>query len=112
MPRPWAWRTALRLEARVAPAGGTIARDAAGSRFDKAGIAISYVSKLLGHASLAMTTRYFTTTRRELHRVMDQFGAHRAENSAEILLTGADDAQSVVSQPEQTSPSKFRPDQE
>ena len=84
-------------------------RHEAGSRFDEAGVPVNHVSKLLGHASLATTTRYLNTTRRELHRVMDQFEAHRAENLAQTLHTGTEDAQAVVREPEQTPASKFKP---
>ena len=84
-------------------------RHEAGSRFDEAGIPINYVSKLLGHASLATTTRYLNTTRRELHRVMDQFEAHRAENLAQSLHTPSEDAQDVVRESDHTPASKSKP---
>ncbi len=41
-----------------------------GSRFDEAGVPVSYVSKILGHASLSTTTRYLNIQRRGLHLAM------------------------------------------
>ena len=84
-------------------------RHEAGSRFDEAGVPTNYVSKLLGHASLTTTTRYLNINRRGLHRAMQQLEDHRAENLAQSLHTGSEDAQDVVREPEQTPAQKSKP---
>jgi integrase len=48
-------------------------RHEAGSRFEEAGIPITYVSKILGHTNLTTTSRYLNIHRRELHRMMQRF---------------------------------------
>jgi integrase len=40
------------------------------SRYEQAGVPVSTVSKLLGHASLTTTTTYLNTLRRELKRAV------------------------------------------
>lgn len=59
-------------------------RHEAGSRFEEAGIPITYVSKLLGHTNLTTTSRYLNIHRRELHRMMQRFEASRNGSSAAV----------------------------
>jgi integrase len=67
-----AWRSACE---RIGLAGFQLRdlRHEAGSRFEEAGIPITYVSKLLGHTNLTTTSRYLNIHRRELHRMMQRF---------------------------------------
>jgi len=46
-------------------------RHEAASRYEQAGVPVSTVSKLLGHANLTTTTTYLNTLRRELHRAVE-----------------------------------------
>ena len=48
-------------------------RHEAASRFEEAGVSITYVSKLLGHTNLTTTSRYLNIHRRGLHRAMAQY---------------------------------------
>lgn len=80
-------------------------RHEAGSRFDEAGIAINYVSKLLGHTNLTTTTRYLNIQRRELHRAMEKLETHQAA-VAQRLHTEKEDAQANVSSSEDSPPAK------
>jgi integrase len=52
-------------------------RHEAGSRFEEAGVAVVYVSKLLGHTNLSTTSRYLNIHRRGLHAAMEKLEAHR-----------------------------------
>jgi site-specific recombinase XerD len=58
------------------------ARDAAaltgqaGSRFEEAGVPVSYTSKILGHTNLNTTSRYLNIRRRRLHEAMRKLEAH------------------------------------
>ena len=54
-------------------------RHEAGSRFDEAGVPISYVSKLLGHTNLMTTSRYLNIHRRGLQAAMQKLEQHQAE---------------------------------
>ena len=67
-----AWRSACE---RIGLGGFQLRdlRHEAGSRFEEAGIPITYVSKLLGHTNLTTTSRYLNIHRRELHRMMQRF---------------------------------------
>ena len=47
-------------------------RHEAASRFEEAGVPVSHVSKLLGHGSLATTTRYLSRTRRMIHQAVQK----------------------------------------
>ena len=75
-------RTAWNRAARAAGLKGFQLRDLrheAGSRFDEAGVPISYVSKLLGHTNLSTTSRYLNIHRRGLQAAMQK--ARRASAS-------------------------------
>jgi integrase len=61
-------------------------RHEAGSRFEEAGIPITYVSKLLGHTNLT-TSRYLNIHRRELHRTMQRFEESRGVAAAPVAQT-------------------------
>ena len=43
------------------------------SRFDEAGMAISFVSAMLGHTNLTTTSRYLNVHRRGLHMAMQKY---------------------------------------
>ncbi len=62
-------------------------RHEAGSRFEEAGIPITYVSKLLGHTNLTTTSRYLNIHRRELHRMMQRFEEFRGVAAAPVAQT-------------------------
>jgi len=66
-------------------------RHEAGSRFEEAGIPITYVSKLLGHTNLTTTSRYLNIHRRELHRMMQRFEASRNVPRGEVAQPLHDD---------------------
>lgn len=53
-------------------------RHEAASRFDEAGVAIVYVSWLLGHSNLSTTSRYLNIHRRGLHLAMQKLEDSRA----------------------------------
>jgi integrase len=53
-------------------------RHEAASRFDEAGVAIVYVSSLLGHSNLSTTSRYLNIHRRGLHLAMRKMEDSRA----------------------------------
>jgi integrase len=57
-------------------------RHEAGSRFDEAGVATNYVSKILGHTNLTTTSRYLNIHRRGLHLAMEKLEQHRAAQTA------------------------------
>ena len=48
-----------------------------GSRFDEAGVPVSYTSKILGHSNLGTTSRCLNIHRRGLHDAMQKLEAHR-----------------------------------
>lgn len=52
-------------------------RHEAGSRFDEAGVPISYTSKILGHSNLNTTSRYLNIHRRGLQEAMQKLESHR-----------------------------------
>jgi integrase len=52
-------------------------RHEAGSRFDEAGVPISYTSKILGHSNLNTTSRYLNIHRRGLQDAMQKLEGHR-----------------------------------
>jgi len=53
-------------------------RHEAASRFDEAGVAIVYVSPLLGHTNLSTTSRYLNINRRGLHLAMQKLEESQA----------------------------------
>ena len=83
-------------------------RHEAGSRFEEAGMPISYVSALLGHTNLTTTSRYLNINRRELHRVMQRFEESRQSKPefAQSLHKQTDPAPAVVQQPARATPLK------
>jgi len=83
-------------------------RHEAGSRFDEAGVPIIYVSNLLGHSSLATTSRYLNINRRGLHLAMQKFEESRKnrESVAHALHTAEKPAQAVVRDSLQSNPTK------
>ena len=52
-------------------------RHEAGSRFEEAGVSITFVSKILGHTNLTTTSRYLNIHRRGLHAAMEKLEQHR-----------------------------------
>jgi hypothetical protein len=52
-------------------------RHEAGSRFDEAGVPISYTSRILGHTNLNTTSRYLNIHRRGLQDAMQKLEQHR-----------------------------------
>jgi integrase len=52
-------------------------RHEAGSRFEEAGVALTVVSKILGHTNLTTTSRYLNIHRRGLHAAMEKLEQHR-----------------------------------
>jgi integrase len=73
-------RTAWNNAATAAGLKGFQLRDLrheAGSRFDEAGVPISYVSKILGHTNLSTTSRYLNIHRRGLQAAMQKLEEHR-----------------------------------
>jgi integrase len=70
-------------------------RHEAGSRFEEAGVPISYVSKILGHTKLTTTSRYLNIHRRGLHAAMEKLEAHRPA-VAHALHRDEKDAQANV----------------
>jgi len=62
-------------------------RHEAGSRFEEAGIPITYVSKILGHTNLTTTSRYLNIHRRELHRMMQRYEEARANRQSDDAQT-------------------------
>ena len=52
-------------------------RHEAGSRFEEAGVPVTFVSKTLGHTNLTTTSRYLNIHRRGLHAAMEKLEAHR-----------------------------------
>jgi integrase len=80
-------------------------RHESGSRFDEAGVPISYVSKLLGHTNLTTTSRYLNIHRRGLHSAMAKLEAHR-ESVAQALHTEEREPQASVQEKDSVSPAK------
>ena len=86
-------------------------RHEAASRFEEAGIPITYVSKLLGHTNLTTTSRYLNIHRRELHRMMQRFEEFRGVAAAPVAQTlHNDDSRplAVVSSTDTTPASQSR----
>ena len=52
-------------------------RHEAGSRFEEAGVPVTFVSKILGHTNLSTTSRYLNIHRRGLHAAMEKLEQHR-----------------------------------
>jgi integrase len=80
-------------------------RHEAGSRFDEAGVPISYTSKILGHTNLNTTNRYLNIHRRGLQEAMHKLEEHRPA-VAQPLHTGGNDAPADVQSSPDASPSK------
>jgi integrase len=70
-------------------------RHEAASRFDEAGVPISYTSKLLGHSNLTTTSRYLNVHRRGLHSAMEKLEQH-IPAVAQPLHSNGKDAQASV----------------
>jgi hypothetical protein len=72
-------------------------RHEAGSRFDEAGVATNYVSKILGHTNLTTTSRYLNIHRRGLHLAMEKLEQHRAAHTtvAQSLHNDGDSTQAL-----------------
>jgi len=83
-------------------------RHETGSRFDEAGVPIIYVSNLLGHSSLATTSRYLNINRRGLHLAMQKFEESRKNRKsvAHALHTAEKPAQAVVNDSLQSKSTK------
>jgi len=82
-------------------------RHEAGSRFDEAGVPVSYTSKILGHSNLGTTSRYLNIHRRGLHDAMQKLEAHRP-SVAQPLHTEEEDAPANV-QPSSEPPDSKSP---
>jgi hypothetical protein len=67
----------------------------AGSRFDEAGVPISYTSKILGHSNLNTTSRYLNIHPRGLQDAMQKLESHPPA-VAQALRTQAENAQAIV----------------
>lgn len=65
-------------------------RHEAGSRFDEAGVPVSYTSKILGHSNLNTTSRYLNIHRRGLQEAMQKLEGHRP-SVAQPLHTAQED---------------------
>ena len=105
-----AWRTAC-SKAGISGFQLRDLRHEAGSRFEEAGIPITYVSKLLGHTNLTTTSRYLNIHRRELHRMMQRFDTARKERDDAVAqgLHKADSHQLAVVPEQGTMPAKRNP---
>ena len=93
-------RTAWNRAARAAGLKGFQLRDLrheAGSRFDEAGVPISYVSKLLGHTNLSTTSRYLNIHRRGLQAAMQKLEEHRPAVAQALHKSAVDTPASVPS---------------
>jgi integrase len=93
-------------------------RHEAGSRFDEAGVPISYTSRILGHSNLMTTSRYLNTHRRGLHIAMQTLERHREQQEqgreqqkrvAQSLHTADASAPANVAAHEQAPASKQLP---
>jgi integrase len=82
-------------------------RHEAGSRFDEAGVPISYTSKILGHSNLNTTSRYLNIHRRGLHDAMQKLEGHRPA-VAQALHTAPQDTPADV-QPAEGAPAGNSP---
>ena len=70
-------------------------RHEAGSRFEEAGVPVTFVSKILGHTNLTTTSRYLNIHRRGLHAAMQKLEQHRPA-VAQPLHKAEKDAQADV----------------
>jgi integrase len=78
-------------------------RHEAGSRFEEAGVAVTVVSKILGHTNLTTTSRYLNIHRRGLHAAMEKLEQHRPA-VAQPLHNKQKDAQAGVPSPDTSAP--------
>ena len=78
-------------------------RHEAGSRFEEAGVPLTYVSTLLGHTNLTTTSRDLNIQRRELHRQMQRFEETRQNKTgfAQGLHKETDQTPAVVQRPDE-----------
>ena len=74
-------------------------RHEAGSRFEEAGVPVTFVSKILGHTNLTTTSRYLNIHRRGLHAAMEKLEQHRPA-VAQPLHKAGEDTQADVSSPD------------
>ena len=65
-------------------------RHEAGSRFDEAGVPISYTSKILGHTNLNTTSRYLNIHRRGLQEAMQKLENARPAVAQPLHTAGSD----------------------
>ena len=80
-------------------------RHEAGSRFEEAGVPVTFVSKILGHTNLSTTSRYLNIHRRGLHAAMEKLEQHRPA-VAQPLHKPEEDAQAGVPSSEATAPTQ------
>lgn len=80
-------------------------RHEAGSRFEEAGVPVTFVSKILGHTNLSTTSRYLNIHLRGLHSAMQKLEEHRPA-VAQPLHKPDEDAQAGVPQASQQQASK------
>ena len=80
-------------------------RHEAGSRFEEAGVAVTVVSKILGHTNLTTTSRYLNIHRRGLHAAMEKLEAHRPA-VAQPLHSKEKDTQAGVPSPDTSAPAE------
>lgn len=80
-------------------------RHEAGSRFEEAGVSVTFGSKILGHTNLTTTSRYLNIHRRGLHAAIEKLEQHRPA-VAQPLHKPEEDAQAGVSSPEKNAPTQ------
>ena len=86
-------------------------RHEAGSRFEEAGVAINYVSNMLGHTNLTTTSRYLNIYyRRGLHLAIQRYEESRESSSrvAQKLHKQTPPAHAVMQQPDRPAPCKLQ----
>jgi integrase len=93
-----AWKSA-RDKARLGDFQLRDLRHEAASRFDEAGVAIVYVSTLLGHSNISTTSRYLNVNRRGLHLAMQKLEASRSDRAAVQSGTPSNPRAPAVAQP-------------
>ena len=80
-------------------------RHEAGSRFEEAGVSVTFVSKILGHTNLSTTSRYLNIHRRGLHAAMEKLEQHRPA-VAQPLHKADEDAQAGVPSSQPSAPAQ------
>ena len=99
-------RTAWKNACEMAGLSGFQLRDLrheAGSRFEEAGLPITFVSKILGHTNLSTTSRYLNIHRRGLHSAMQKLEQHRP-GVAQSLAHGRETRTSRCASSEPSAP--------